>query len=425
MRIVPKSIIISHVYSSDNKGDAALTSVLIADLKRTFPGAAITILTLDAVKGKKHFEGIPKSPSFMYYALNRYRNPVLKLVYTLYMMSATLAWAACLRRSGRRLYLPEHIRRVAELYRQADLIVPVGGGYIRSRKGLLNRLNVPLLLHPLLFSYLLGKPTVLYSQSVGPFQHRSEEALAAFILRRMTLILLREDTSMALLERLGVGRNVRRAVDSGFLLQSTAAVNLRKRYRIPTGKLLVGVTVRAWLQGAAQDNYEAAGAGALDSVIEVANAHVVFIPQVTAAKGDDDRIVSRRVYDRIRHNASATLVEDTPDHHDIKAMYDNLDLLLGTRFHSVIFSLTSYVPVLAIEYEHKTGGIMRDLELEQWVISMEGATAQKLTTLLHKLVRHQSAYRTHLRKQLPPYLRRAQQTATMLAESYAVFRQNS
>jgi colanic acid/amylovoran biosynthesis protein len=333
------------------------------------------------------------------------------------MMGTTLGWAAAQRYLKRDIYLPPHLRTVAERYRQADLIVPVGGGYIRSREGLYNRFNVPLLLHPLLFGYLLGKPTVLYAQSVGPFQNKFEGLLVGYVLRRMTLVMLREDTSVALLAWLGVKHNTLRAIDSGFLLAGRYSQDVRKKYHIAADKLLVGVTVRSWLKGRAQTAYEESVAASLDALIETANAYILFIPQVTARKGDDDRRVSRRVYALMRHTSSATLVEDTPDHNQIKAMYDGLDMLLGTRFHSVIFSLTSYVPVLAIEYEHKTSGIMRDLKLEQWMIKIEDVSAPKITVLLQKLARHRPEYRRHLRAQLPPYIARARRNIDLLAES--------
>ncbi|HVQ44315.1 MAG TPA: polysaccharide pyruvyl transferase family protein [Candidatus Saccharimonadia bacterium] len=418
MTAQPKTILITHVYSSDNKGDAALTSVLIQDLKRKFPSATLTILKLESVEPGGRFEGVPEKPSFMYYVANRYRHPLLKLAYALAMMAATLAWAAWYRLTGWHGYLPPHLRHIARLYEQADLIVPVGGGYIRSRQGLVMRFNVPLLLHPLLFGYLLRKPTVLYSQSIGPFHGRLDERLVAFVLRRMTLILLREDTSAALLKDLGVTRNVKRAIDSGFLLTSSHKADIRNQYHIPADRLLVGVTVRSWLKGEAQRTYEAAVAAALDDLLETSAAHVIFIPQVTANKGDDDRVVSHRVRDLMHHPAATTVVDGTPDHHRIKALYDNLDILLGTRFHSVIFSLTSYVPVLAIEYEHKTSGIMHDLKLDRWVIKIEDVTSAKLIEQLHRLVREQPHYRAHLRKYLPQYILRAEKTVDMLADSY-------
>ncbi|MEK7152652.1 MAG: polysaccharide pyruvyl transferase family protein [Patescibacteria group bacterium] len=366
----PKNIIISHVYSSDNKGDAALTSVLIQDLRRTFPDAAITIQKFESVKKHGRFEGVPELPSFRYYALNKYSHPLPKLIYTLYMMSATLAWAAWYRYTRQHIYLPQHLREIAKIYAQADLIVPVGGGYIRSRKGLLYRFNIPLMLHPLLIGSLLRKPTMLYAQSVGPFMHASERLFVAFVLKRMTLVLLREDISIRLLASLGVTHNVLRAVDSGFLLQSKDKVDIHKKYHIPKGKLIVGVTVRSWLAGDAQMVYERAVAGALDDIVEHFGAHILFIPQVTATKGDDDRVASHRVHSYMHYASAATTITSKPDHYQIKAIYDGLDALVGTRFHSVIFSLTSYVPVLAIEYEHKTSGIMHDLGLDKWVIKI-------------------------------------------------------
>lgn len=413
----PRSIVVSHVYSSDNKGDAALTSVLVSNLKQKFPRAEITILKLESISKDGHFEGATEKPSFMYYVANRYKNPLAKLAYALFMIGSTLLWAVWLRISHRHLYLPRHLRAITDIYEHADLIVPVGGGYIRSRKGLVAKFNIPLLLHPLLLGSILCKPTVLYSQSVGPFHGKLEVWMVRTVLKRMTLILLREDISVALLARIGVTNNVARAIDSGFLLESKEKIDIRKQYGIPSGKLLVGVTVRSWLGGDAQAAYESAVATSLDHLVKSANAHIVFIPQVTAVKGDDDRIVSRRVYSLMHKRKHATVVNDEPDHHQIKALYSNLDILLGTRFHSVIFSLTSLVPVLAIEYEHKTSGIMHDLNLEDWVVKIEDVTPHTLTKQLQELVEAQNSYRQHLKRQLPVYLLRARQTIELLEKA--------
>jgi colanic acid/amylovoran biosynthesis protein len=418
MRVPPKNIIISHVYSSDNKGDAALTSVLVRDLRRQFPQANLRILKLEPGGENQDFEGVPESPAFMQYALNKYRHPLAKLAYVLYMLPATLLWAFCWRYMRRSIPLPGDLRVVAKAYANSDLIVAVGGGYIRSRKGLANCLNVPLLLHPLLFGYILGKKTVLYPQSVGPFVHAFERPMVAFVLRRMTLIILREDTSVALLANLGVHENVVRSVDSGFLLQSDDKIDLHKKYQVPTGKLIMGVTVRSWLKGDAQAKYEQAVAEALDTMVEKFNVHVVFIPQVTAAKGDDDRLVSRRVHGYMRHGGAVTRITEKLGHYAIKAMYNQIDILLGTRFHSVIFSLTSHVPVLAIEYEHKTSGIMQDLGLAQWVLKIEDVTADNLVEGLSRLLHERKKYKRYLSKCLPPYVSKAEQTIAMLEESY-------
>jgi colanic acid/amylovoran biosynthesis protein len=248
--------------------------------------------------------------------------------------------------------------------------------------------------------------------------HRFEEKLVAATLPSMQLILLREDTSMALLRRLGVSANTRRAIDSGFLFDSPHQANLRARLSLPAHTLLLGVTVRSWLKGDQQVAYETAVAGALDAVTKTAPVHVVFIPQVTAAKGDDDRVTSRRVYQLMQAKHSATLVEEELTHYDVKAMYNDLDLLLGTRFHSVIFSLTAYVPVMAIEYEHKTSGIMKDLDLSEWVTKIEDVTATNLTAALQRLLTEREDYVVHLRRRLPTYQTQARQAAELLHRAY-------
>ena len=415
----PKRILITHVYSSDNKGDAALTAVLIRDLRRAFPAAELRVLTLQPSTKHRPPEGAPEQPSFMHYALERYRHPVLKLIYTLYMFAATLLWARCKRSFGRNTYLPKHLQTVADAYVWADLVVPVGGGYLRSRPGLMHRMNVPLLLHPLWFGHVLGKPTVLYSQSVGPFQNRFEGWLVARVLQHMTLILLREDVSVALLQQLGVSHNVLRAIDSGFLLSGRYSEQLRQRFAIPRGKRLLGVTVRAWLPPAQQEAYERAVAHALDTLCAEQNLYVVFVPQVTAAHGDDDRIVSQRVHARMRRGYNASVMEDELDHEQIKGVYEQFDALLGTRFHSVIFSLTATVPVLAIEYEHKTSGIMHDLGLGEWVVKIEDVTAKGLTKQLRRLFARSQSYSAQLTAVVPPYIDRAQEAVRALAAAYA------
>ena len=106
------------------------------------------------------------------------------------------------------------------------------------------------------------------------------------------------------------------------------------------------------------------------------------------------------------------------DHRQIKAAYNQLDFLIGTRFHSVIFSLTSGVPCIAIEYEHKSRGIMRELGLEHWVLAIGDVTEAGLGSLFDKMVRERDAYRNQLTRVMPQYVRRANAVTGMLAAAW-------
>lgn len=403
-------VLVTHAYSKDNAGDAALLSVLLGDLRSVDPDGSITILTFNPAEVGTVFEGAPVQASFMLEAL-RGRFRTAKLVSSAYVMAATLTSARMKRRLGGRL------GDVMARYESAELVVATPGGYLTGRRGFASTVELVLQLHPLVVATTLGTPVVLYSQSVGPFGNSLQARMVAWVLRRSDLVITREDISTELLASLGVSANVVRSVDAGFAFSRDHEVrpDLRSRLAVPDHRLLVGITVRHWLAGRAQVRYERAVAQMADAAIDRYGATVVFIPQVTSAgHGDDDRVVSRRVAAAMEQ--ASTVLDDQFDHPTTKALYADLDVLVGTRFHSVIFALSSNVPALAIAYEHKTRGIMSDLDLDEWVIDFEAVTGEMLIERFAALVASSDRYRAQLHERLPGYQERAGRTRHLLQD---------
>lgn len=416
-------VIISHVYSSDNKGDAALLSVLIDDIKRQWgEDTDITIFTIDKIKAHEQFEGVPVHNAFMYYALNTHHARILKLIYSLWIIGITNLWAAVRHYTGISLPISRKLLYVCNQYYSSDLIIAVGGGYFRTSPSIVTMMNLLLMLNPLQFAHYLKKPTVLYTQSVGPFYRSIESKLVSHAFKKVPLILIREETSVKLLKKMGVENNVKRSVDSGFLFSAKKPFNLREKFSIPSSQMLIGVTVRKWLSGEAQSDYESAVAKALDELIREHTASVVFIPQVTSVfNGDDDREISKAVYERMSYKQAAHVVTDDLSHYDVKSMYNELDFILGTRFHSVIFSLTSYVPALAIEYEHKTSGIMNDLDLSEWTLKIDEVNSANITQKFNTLIENKEQYIQHLKMRLPQYIEQAKQAIVLTDQAYTSY----
>jgi colanic acid/amylovoran biosynthesis protein len=414
----PTKIIISHVYSADNKGDAALLGVLITEIKNQFPGSKVTILTMDALSKDEEFDGVKMRHSFMYYVNKWSVHKLLWLAYGTFMMFYTL-FAAWLLNRKINLPSPKDWQEVISLYAKADLVIAVGGGYMRTKPGIGSIYDFTLLLHPLVLSKILGTPSVLYTQSVGPLHRNIERTMLAHVFRKdVETVIVREDKSMKLLEKLGV-HNIIRSVDAGFLLKTDKRDKRGVDLNLPVKKVIIGVTARHWLKASEQREYERAMAETLDYLIKKHDAFIVFIPQVTSEfHGDDDRIACQDIFERMSEKQSAIVLTESYNYRQIKTIYDRLDLLLGTRFHSVIFSLTSYVPALAVEYEHKTSGIMRDLGLEEWVVKMEDATPEILCKKMDKLIVESAEYKEHLREVLPSYVAQAHDAIGYVANAY-------
>ena len=76
------------------------------------------------------------------------------------------------------------------------------------------------------------------------------------------------------------------------------------------------------------------------------------------------------------------------------------------------------MPSIAIEYEHKTGGIMADLTLEKWVIDIKKIEAARLAVLFDQLILDRESYINHLKKVLPPYIEKSQQSIYFVKQIY-------
>lgn len=422
-------ILLTHAYSKDNKGDAAIISVLLKQLDNAFSAREISILIYDDDTKYRNFKGLKFLSNSMYISVYRFRNPIFRAVYLLYIELSLLLWALFYRLFGYSVtsVLPRNTRNIANEYLESDLFVPVGGGYLKAKKGILENVNILLLLNPIIIGILLKKPIILYTQSIGPFATTFQEWITRVVLNKTQHIFVREDYTIATLERIGVRTNlVTRTTDAGFLFESDKEICLSDYLKNNDPlklKPLVGITVRKWLKQKEQDKFEKEMALFIDVITKERDVCIIFIPQVTSTvHNDDDRDVATRIVNLVANKQDVINCTGNYDHYELKKLYSSLDYLVGTRFHSVIFSLTSYVPVLVIEYEYKAGGIMKDLGLSEWVISMEKVTKDNLYEKFRQLINEGDIYKQKLQNVLPEYILKAKEVENHMKEVYFTFK---
>lgn len=426
-------IMITNAYAKGSGGDMAILSGLISEMRRVFDEPDITVATIDELAHMRElFPDVRSVSSLITTVWDEDAPRLQKLVSLLRNWTAAALWAVSFRLSGNRpdWLLCQAERESMNRLADADLVVGVGGGYIREIPGLMKIIDLSLTLRMLILSRSMGKATVLYSQSIGPFGNRFQERLAGLVLKRMQLIITRESISTKLLVRLGVGpQKIMSSVDAAFLIrrQHPEAAPLpgefsaiQRNFQGP----LIGVTARAWLGKKAQDNFETQLAHALDLIAAKYDARIVFIPQATIERhSDDDRIVQKRVFDRMQQKSRAVNLLGAYDFRTLLAIYEKLDFMIGTRFHSAIFSLTARVPSLVIAYEHKAVGIMEDLGLGGWVTDIAHLDGDSLALMFDRLYREKDSYLRQLDQTMPGYLDIALSSADRIRETYLAHQQ--
>jgi colanic acid/amylovoran biosynthesis protein len=415
------NILLSHVYSSSNNGDAAILSAQISELHRVFPGADIRISTIDRVAENYTFDDTPVIEAVMYGAVMPGRSKLRKLLFSLGMVSYTFLWAAVRRYSRVSLPLPKTWRRPLHFLAVADIQVCVGGGYLRAKEDPTSTIILLLLVHQIWLARILGKPVYLYAQSFGPYPTSLQRRIALSGIRSASLVLVREAKSRKLLTEFGIpNKRITKVPDSAFLFMAKPNKAVTRVVRPKDSReTIIGITVRSWLDETRQAAYETAIAELIRVIAAKPNYRVVVIPQVTSTEQrDDDREAGARIARLLEPADNIVFLSERFTHEQIVSVYASLDYLVGTRFHSVIFALLSGVPAIAIEYEHKTSGIMLDLGLERWVVPIEDVTADRLTGLFAALLRDQKAYREQLAKVIPAYVGKARMAADLIAEDF-------
>jgi colanic acid/amylovoran biosynthesis protein len=348
------------------------------------------------------------------------------LLFLLIVLPVFLVWAAFWRAARVSLPLPRRFRAVIDAYVEADLVIAAGGGYLYTTSAL--RGNVVLLTNLLCFFFgvAVGKPVVLYAQSIGPFASALQERLVRCLVAKVDLIEVREQHSLRLTERWRLTTPVRLVADAAFLLQSDPPPATLEMI-FDEARLAVGMTVRRWFREPnRQAAYEAHMAGFVRWLAEERDAAVVLLPQVTYVEGrDDDRETAHRVVAGAGGHGSIRVVDDELTAGQIKWLCGRADAFVGTRMHSNIFALSSGVPTLAIAYQPKTSGIMTELGLERWVVPIEEIDETGLRRIFDQLVGCRAEIESALRRKREIMVHRAYEAGRLTAEVWQGWRRPS
>lgn len=316
-------------YSADNSGDGLLVRLALDAVWRNFgKGVEVDIVAAD-VESFPHEQGV------------RY-------------FSAPVMGDRGRRRFVAALGRSRSYAALTQVLAQADLILGVGGGYMRS-KGWLEHLKL-MLGHQeqLRCAISSGVPLICLPQSIGPFF--ANEGGSAQLYRDVKAVFVRDDRSLDLLARNGCA-NVFRCPDMA-VQEVARKINegklaLTANKRIPESVCLVLRKPPQWGR-AKQMQYEE-NVSILSRML-ASQCRVTYAVQ-SSTRGNDDVEFYRsrkigRDYKSLRQCLSA---ETRPD------------VVVSVRLHGALEAILAGIPAYHISYERKGFGAYEDLCSSGWV----------------------------------------------------------
>lgn len=264
-----------------------------------------------------------------------------------------------------------------------------------------------------LYSKLLGIPVIKYTTSIGP----AEKLLTKLTIKKnleflCDLILVREDESYNVLERCNVKKKTILVPDSAFFMPIKESEKSLKLSEEKKEKILIGISVSHKLTKF-KKNSTIAVVQLINEISDKLNAKILLIPNEINKNNrkNCDMYLAEKIFQELNFGSDLEIinVEDfTPN--QIKGIISKCDVMVAARYHSIIASLSSEVPVLSLSWHHKYKGVMKLFNIEEYVVEKE-ITSKKLIKTFFDFYENKEKIKRKINENLPMVKKKVSQGA--------------
>ncbi len=328
---------------------------MVDDIKRGIPGIEIIIESTHPHKLREfsEFAGHEIVPRIFDVSGHEYKDVKWKKYRTMAIGAFDslmfLKWAMLTRLGLNVDWLIRKSRRSqARLIKSVDAVVSVGGGFLSSLYNYHFRLYIYLL------GMILGKPVIVYAQSVGPFDTGMSRWLIPKFLNRCQMVSIREPNSLEYVKRNGVTVDCKQTADAAFLLEPKPAAWIDELV-LPGKTVAIGMKHYSTKSGK-RPHFVAA----VEQVVQYClgrGYRVVLVNHVQFSQITAEKIAAK--YDRV------TSIAFGKNPRELKEFYSRCEFVVSGIMHPTIFAAERSVPFVAIRYEPKLAGLIEMLQYDQ------------------------------------------------------------
>ena len=275
----------------------------------------------------------------------------------------------------RNISIPQGFIDFVKSLQKYDAIIQVGGSFFVDLYGVSQFEHA-------LCSFMAKKPVYMIGHSVGPFQDPQFNHLASYVFGNVESLILRETVSLKLMNQSNIDSSkVEQGVDTAWLVDhhnDNFVPNYAVNHWLNTirRKKTIAITLRELAPfdkrlGTTQQAYEKAFAAVVNRVIEE-GYQVLALSTCTGidSYNKDDRMVALNLRQYVNDPEQYHVVMDELNDLEMGKILGECELTVGTRLHSAIISMNFGTPAIAINYEHKSAGIMQQLGLPEMAIEI-------------------------------------------------------
>lgn len=304
-------------------------------------------------------------------------------------------------------FLNSEKKNTYNLFKEADAVFVKGGGFIHSYGGVTALYYIYFQLYHIFLAQALGKNVYILPNSFGPFEGWGVKLLVRIAFKKSKLVTAREIRSSKMCMR-DLSMDIPTYPDFGFFLPNAEKcdkLDFIRSNNIPFDRKMVAITARPHRFPHSKNPTQAYKnfVKSMRSFAEwlYSNGYFpVFIEHVYAINNhENDSYCIKDIIKGMKEGEYVYFADRSLNCNELKRIYSYFDYIVGTRFHSMIFSMSNLVPGIAITYVGNKGeGIMEDMGMNNYYLKIDDVNFDTLKTKFQYLLDTEYVAKDNIRK---------------------------
>jgi colanic acid/amylovoran biosynthesis protein len=405
---------LTHCYTDHNKGDAAIIISTTQLIRAQDNSAEINMFSTfgpNDTQFENEHDFVGQFANKIYPGMFYQPRPVIgnndksRLIHFIWIFIKFMALLISPNALVKKLFFTPLEREGINKFLESDVIISKGGSYLTSQNTSVRQcISLFTMLYPFFLAKRYNKKMFIFSQSLGPVVGSFNQWLTRKALTGIEKVFLREDVCLENYDEIrALESYVKMEVipDSAFYLRNTPE-HSKHNIQLDEEKFNVGMTLvdHAFKYIPTQKekekkitNYKRSIIQNIKYLIENHDAYIHIFPQVISDNshlGHSDVRISKEIEAECKELGLAERVKyHSGDYNpmQLREMYKKMKIFIGTRLHSVIFSLSLNVPSINVAYHGtKSQGILKAIKgFEDNVIQIDDITPEVLIRKVHVL----------------------------------------
>jgi colanic acid/amylovoran biosynthesis protein len=402
-----KKILIIQSYNA-NKGDNSVIDSMLYSLRKYHYNISLTVF--DPQKAKKEYN----IDAFEYLLSFRKMKMAESKVQFIWACICELSWlmysflVLIFLKMGISLPVPKRKEGIIKAYKESEVVIIPGGHFFTSFNSFMNNFSH---YYALRFAQLIGKKTMVYAQTVGPYHNnrigKIEKQMANRVLKKANVVTLREADSL----RNYSYTNAQVTAEAVFL-KPVEKLDLNLEAYLPEKKIdfVVGVTIHHiyYKYYFTKDVYVELMADIFNAILEKYNCHILLIPMEDKYKTGGDRPIIKEMLAKVDKRNGISMVTEDLTPLETANVISLSDIFIGTKTHSIVYGLKTFTPTLGISYQEKSTEFMKMFNMEKFTIRMESLNVDDVMDIFSNIYKNREEIRKSMQEIYPKIVQKAE-----------------